>query len=99
MDIMIETPEAERTAVYEQMRIHDVGPVRFLVLDCPEARNRLDQVMRRELALAVREADADPGCRAIVLIRAFETRCMELKTTAVTGGSQRRLQTAERPAR
>lgn len=47
--------------------VRDAGPVRFVLLDRPEARNALSIPLRREIAAAIREADADETCRAIVL--------------------------------
>lgn len=45
---------------------HD-GPVWTLTLNRPRRLNALDLGDRRELLAALRNADADPGCRAVVL--------------------------------
>ncbi|WP_110180361.1 enoyl-CoA hydratase/isomerase family protein [Nocardioides solisilvae] len=47
--------------------VEDRGPVRVLTLDRPERRNALDLPDRRELLAALRDARAEPGCRALVL--------------------------------
>jgi enoyl-CoA hydratase len=45
----------------------DRGAVRILTLNRPDARNALDDALRAALVAAVREADADPRIRALVL--------------------------------
>ncbi|TWP34941.1 enoyl-CoA hydratase/isomerase family protein [Leekyejoonella antrihumi] len=65
---MNEAPESAAVGTgYSTVAIKDVGPVRLVLLDRLQVRNCLDLVLRRELAAAIREADADPGCRAILL--------------------------------
>jgi enoyl-CoA hydratase/carnithine racemase len=47
--------------------VRDEGAVRWLVLNRPERRNALTPELTAALHRAVTEADADPGCRLIVL--------------------------------
>lgn len=61
-------PTIERPAV----RVEDHDGVRVLTLDRPERRNSLNLPDRRELLAALRAADADPSCRALVLTGAGE---------------------------
>lgn len=60
---------------YSTVQVADVGPVRFVVMARPEVRNCLDLVLRREVAHAIRSADADQRCRAIVLAGAGPVFC------------------------
>lgn len=60
---------------YGTVLVHDVGPVRLLILNRPHVRNCLDLELRCELADAVRAADADPHRRAIVLTGAGPVFC------------------------
>lgn len=49
------------------VRIEDHDGVRVLTLDRPERRNSLNLPDRREFLAALRDADTDPDCRALVL--------------------------------
>ncbi|WP_099023016.1 enoyl-CoA hydratase/isomerase family protein [Mycolicibacterium palauense] len=57
------------------VRTHDDGAVRTIVLDRPEVRNAIDIPLRLELADALEHADADAGVRVIVLTGAGSTFC------------------------
>ena len=69
------------------------GPVAIVTLNRPQAMNALSQALRRELAHAFRELEADDGVRAIVLTgagtRAF-TAGLDLKDR--TGAAPRSVQ-------
>jgi enoyl-CoA hydratase len=53
----------------------DVGAVRVLTLNRPEARNALNSKLIEALFLALDEADADPSVRAVVLTGADPAFC------------------------
>jgi enoyl-CoA hydratase/carnithine racemase len=55
--------------VHEQpeVLIEDRGPVRWVVLNRPSARNAQNEPTLRQLAAAFEEAGADPGVRVVVL--------------------------------
>jgi enoyl-CoA hydratase len=63
---------------------HDTTVV--LRLDAPERRNALDLATMRDLAAALRAADADDGVRAIVLTGADPAFCAGLDLDAVAAG-------------
>ncbi|HET8598254.1 MAG TPA: enoyl-CoA hydratase-related protein [Castellaniella sp.] len=49
------------------IRIESHGPLLEVTIDRPERRNALTDAMYREIDRALRTADADPGCAAVVL--------------------------------
>ena len=51
------------------------GSVTTLLLDAPERKNAFDEDMLRKLSDALVAADADPGCRCIVVTGAEHTFC------------------------
>ena len=57
------------------VRTEQVGAVRTVILDRPEARNAVDGPTARELAAAFRELDADDSVAAAVLWGASGTFC------------------------
>lgn len=63
---------------------HDTTVV--LRLDAPERRNALDLATMRDLATALRTADADDGVRAIVLTGTDPAFCAGLDLDAVAAG-------------
>jgi enoyl-CoA hydratase len=65
-----------------------VGNVLVATLNRPEARNALNPELIDELSDALREADADPAVRAVVLTGAGTVFCagMDLKAFAKGGG-------------
>jgi 2-(1,2-epoxy-1,2-dihydrophenyl)acetyl-CoA isomerase len=52
---------------YQTLILERAGAVATITLNRPEARNALDLVMRRELASALDEIEADDGARVVVL--------------------------------
>ncbi|WP_310474869.1 enoyl-CoA hydratase [Sandarakinorhabdus sp.] len=74
------------------------GPVAIVTLNRPQAMNALSQALRRELARAFRELEADDGVRAIVLTgagtRAF-TAGLDLKELGQQGLSAANAETAD----
>jgi enoyl-CoA hydratase len=61
------------------------GPVAVLLIDRPEARNALTGAMIRALADGLRELDADPEVRAIVLSGRDPAFCAGLDLTDLSG--------------
>jgi enoyl-CoA hydratase len=61
------------------------GPVAVLLIDRPEARNALTGAMIRALADGLRELDADPGVRAVVLTGRDPAFCAGLDLTDLSG--------------
>lgn len=57
------------------IRIEKAEAATTLVLDRPDKRNALDWDMIRQLAGALAEADADPGCRCVLVTGAGESFC------------------------
>jgi 2-(1,2-epoxy-1,2-dihydrophenyl)acetyl-CoA isomerase len=55
--------------------VEDHGAVRVLTLNRPRLRNAIDLDLRRALAEAVEEADADPSVRALVITGAGGAFC------------------------
>ena len=51
------------------------GPIATLLLTRPERRNALDHAAVKALSAAIADAEADPGCRCIVLRGAGGTFC------------------------
>ncbi|MGA0584874.1 MAG: enoyl-CoA hydratase/isomerase family protein, partial [Castellaniella sp.] len=49
------------------IRIERQGAVLEILIDRPERRNALTDAMYRDIERALREADADPACAAVVL--------------------------------
>lgn len=58
-----------------RVEVERVGAVRTVVIANPATRNALDDDARRALLRALEDANADPGCRAIVLTGAGATFC------------------------
>ncbi len=52
---------------YQTLVLDRDGSIATITLNRPEARNALDMVMRRELASALDEVEADAGARVLVL--------------------------------
>jgi 2-(1,2-epoxy-1,2-dihydrophenyl)acetyl-CoA isomerase len=52
---------------YATLTVERAGAIATLTLNRPEARNALDLAMRRELAAALDEVEADSGVRVLVL--------------------------------
>lgn len=52
---------------HPHLRLRDVGGVRVLTIDRPEAKNALDAAMRTALVEVIAAADADPAVRVLVL--------------------------------
>jgi enoyl-CoA hydratase len=69
------------------LTIDDIGPARVLTLNRPEARNALSRELVVALYDALRQADADPGVRAVVLTGADPAFCagVDLKEAARDG--------------
>ena len=57
------------------IRTSSDGPVTTLLLDAPERRNAFDEAMLRQLGAGLQAADADPGCRCVVVRGAGGTFC------------------------
>ena len=51
------------------------GPVTLLTLNRPDRRNALTPAVQQRLDSLLREADADPACRAIVITGAGRAFC------------------------
>ena len=49
------------------IRIERQGAVLEILIDRPERRNALTDAMYRDIERALREADADPACAALIL--------------------------------
>lgn len=49
------------------IRLKHDGPILEILIDRPERRNALTDPMYREIAQALRTADADPACAAVIL--------------------------------
>jgi enoyl-CoA hydratase/carnithine racemase len=69
------------------LRTEDTGPVRVLTLNRPASRNALSGELFIALHAALRDADADPGVRAIVLTGPDPAFCagIDLKQAAADG--------------
>jgi enoyl-CoA hydratase/carnithine racemase len=72
-----------------------IGALRVLTLNDPPKRNAVGAEMRRELRAALLRAEADPGCRALVLAGAGDHFCSGgdvssmSAVTELTGGRER----------
>ena len=62
--LTIETLTGRETAYFV---VRDRGPVRFIIMNRPRARNALNREMRRAFPDLLQQAEAAPGIRAIVL--------------------------------
>jgi enoyl-CoA hydratase len=65
--------------------IGQAGGVTTVTLDRPERRNALDAVMIRELSAALAAAEADAGCRCVVIKGAGGTFCSGRDLGAAAG--------------
>ena len=53
-------------STFDHLEVYRDGPVGWLVNDRPDVRNAMNNAMRDEFALALRELDDDPDVRVIV---------------------------------